>query len=1427
MALQHWLRRTNRRQTHGRPRTLAGFRPRLEALEDRCLLATYLVTSTADSGPGTLSDAISQCNAGLYNEIDFNIPGPSTPYIYLQNQLPFLLASGVFINGQSEGQNGNTTTYGASLQVILDGYSAGASCNGLTLYGSNCTVSGLYFTDFSANGIMVEGQDDVIGGATSAAGNYIRFNQGDGVLDLGSSNTIGGNLIGTNGGGGLGISTTGFSGYGALVQGNLIDYNGGDGIYVFANNVTIGGTTSGAGNVIYGNSKNGVYIEFGSSGMLLQGNSIGTDLLGDSGVGNSGNGVQVYGSSNNTIGGAAAGEGNLISGNGGGGVTFTSTNNGLYQYPSANNYLQGNTIGTNPAGTAALGNSIGVELAGSNNIIGGASNTARNLISGNKAYGVRIDSFLGNANLLEGNWIGTNAAGTSAVANAIGVDIEGPNNTLGGTIPGAGNLISGNSTDGVQIGSFSNGDLLENNLIGTGLTGNTALGNGGNGITISGNNATIGGTTLAAGNAISGNGANGVQIAAGAFRVQIEGDYIGINAAGTSALANGTNGVEVAGVNNTIGGTVAGAGNVISGNTSCGILIDGGASGVAVQGNRIGTNAAGTGAVGNASAGVEVVGSNNTIGGTVAGARNIISGNYFGVGASSGATGVVVQGNYIGTNAAGTAAVANTKYGVWSWGTNVTIGGTSAAARNVISGNSLAGILLNSVSAGNVIEGNFIGTNAAGSAALANNLGIEVDTSNNTIGGSVSGARNVISGNSGDGIFFNNTATNDLVQGNFIGLSAAGSSGLGNGGNGVEVQTTNNTLGGNNYYARNYITSNQGDGVFLGSAASGTLVLGNFVGLDYSGKVAMGNRNGVEIAGTNNTLGGTASGARNIFSSNSNDGVLLDSSASGNQVLGNFVGTDNSGAKALANHNGVEVLGANNTLGGTSSNARNFISGNSNDGVLLDSGASGNRVLGNFLGIDYTGKVALGNRNGVEIAGTSNTVGGTASGAFNVISANSNDGVLLDGAASGNPVQGNDIGTDNSGTKALGNKNGVAIQGNANTVGGTTTAARNIIAGNSTDGVLIGVSGATVQGNWIGLNVNGNGALANSVGVEIATSNAVLGGTTAAARNVISGNSKDGVFIDSGVTGATVLGNYIGTDSSGALAVANSIGIEAAGASNTLGGSVAGARNVLSGNSADGVLLDSTASRTTVQGDFLGLNAAGSAALANGASGVEVQSVGNTLGGTSYNPRNYIAGNKAAGVKLDSGASGNVVEGNFIGTDYTGKAALGNSVGVSIAGSNNTVGGVASGAGNKIADNTTSGILVSAGSGNSIRQNAVYANGASKTGPGITLSAGANNNLVAPSLSSAILNGSTLTVTGTFTAPTANVSYVLEFFANPSGDPEGAIYLGAKLVKPATTGTVSFTFTTSTTVTGTDPVITATLTDASGDTSAFSNGVVS
>src|SRR5262249_26374053 len=147
------------------------------------------------------------------------------------------------------------------------------------------------------------------------------------------------------------------------------------------------------------------------------------------------------------------------------------------------------------------------------------------------------------------------------------------------------------------------------------------------------------------------------------------------------------------------------------------------------------------------------------------------------------------------------------------------------------------------------------------------------------------------------------------------------------------------------------------------------------------------------------------------------NGVEINSSGtSGNVVLGNFIGTDQSGTAKLGNGNdGVMIItGAisNNTIGGTATGARNLISGNSGNGDEIKvAGTSGNVVLGNFIGTDQSGTAKLGNTNdGVKIAfaASSNTIGGTGTGAGNLISANGTNGVELSiGASSGNVVLGN------------------------------------------------------------------------------------------------------------------------------------------------------------------------------------------------------------------------------------------------------------------------------------------------------------------------------------------------------------------------------------------------------------------------------------
>ncbi len=229
-----------------------------------------------------------------------------------------------------------------------------------------------------------------------------------------------------------------------------------------------------------------------------------------------------------------------------------------------------------------------------------------------------------------------------------------------------------------------------------------------------------------------------------------------------------------------------------------GIQIDSGSSGNTIVGNYIGSFGAGGTNLGvneqNTGVGIRVLGDNNIIGGTTAATRNVIGGNQshgiFITGAS--ATYNTVQGNYIGTDATGATATANLGAGIEIASSNNTIGGTTTAHRNIISGNSLEGIDLTGTSANyNTISNNYIGLNAAGTAALANSeIGIDVEAgaSHNTIGGASSSLGNVISGNTQFGVrITDSTTSNNTIQYNYIGTNAAGTSAASNGSFGVVI----------------------------------------------------------------------------------------------------------------------------------------------------------------------------------------------------------------------------------------------------------------------------------------------------------------------------------------------------------------------------------------------------------------------------------------------------------------------------------------------------------------------------------------------------------------------------------------------------------------------------------------------------------------
>src|SRR5207245_227706 len=133
-------------------------------------------------------------------------------------------------------------------------------------------------------------------------------------------------------------------------------------------------------------------------------------------------------------------------------------------------------------------------------------------------------------------------------------------------------------------------------------------------------------------------------------------------------------------------------------------------------------------------------------------------------------------------------------------------------------------------------------------------------------------------------------------------------------------------------------------------------------------------------------------------------------SGAGNRIQGNYIGTDVSGTRALPNADGI-LAGAGNLIGGTQPGARNLISGNRSSGITIN-GPSGNRIEGNYIGTDITGLLAVPNYVGVEIAASEdNTIGGTATGAGNLISGNTGPGIsLFDNFQNGsNRVQGNTI----------------------------------------------------------------------------------------------------------------------------------------------------------------------------------------------------------------------------------------------------------------------------------------------------------------------------------------------------------------------------------------------------------------------------------
>ena len=273
-------------------------------------------------------------------------------------------------------------------------------------------------------------------------------------------------------------------------------------------------------------------------------------------------------------------------------------------------------------------------------------------------------------------------------------------------------------------------------------------------------------------------------------------------------------------------------------------------------------------------------------------------------------------------------------------------------------------------------------------------------------------------------------------------------------------------------------------------------------------------------------------------------------------IENNLIGTDATGSAPLGNTIGILIDGRTSALiGGTAAGSRNTLSGNARAGIFLNGAAVQNvRIIGNFIGTDLTGKVAVtrsGSSNplaslqntGIAIVDSrGNTIGGAGAGESNVISGNL-VGITIAGQSASNSIVGNLIGTDAGGSKPLSNIVGIYLnKTSGNRVGGVLPGERNVISGNTQAGVdILGPAGGSnsLQGNLIGPAADGTSALRDSSGgfiqqvgvyLEDASGN-LIGGTTPGAGNTISGNFSAGVFIASRVataTGNSIVGNSIG-----------------------------------------------------------------------------------------------------------------------------------------------------------------------------------------------------------------------------------------------------------------------------------------------------------
>ena len=839
------------------------------------------------------------------------------------------------------------------------------------------------------------------------------------------------------------------------------------------------------------------------------------------------------------------------------------------------------------------------------------------------------------------------------------------------------------------------------------------------------------------------------------------------------------------------------------------------------------------------------------------------------------------------------------------------IGGTTAAARNVIASNGGSGIIIRAGTGMAIVQGNYIGTDASGMLTRGNaKYGVDIESvPSNTIGGADAGDGNLIDANGTSNVVDGNGlvpggvlvsgASGSLIERNVIGLAADGVTALGNFGSGILVGfgATGNTIRANTIAFNATSTGGRGAGVAITAAGNGSV--GNAIDAN---SIFSNTGLGIDLGDdgvTMNSAGSPHSGPNNLqsfpvltsVSTTASDTVVVGTLTSAANTAFTVQFFANDVADPTGYGQGKAFLGE---LTDLTTNGDGFASFTVQLQTVISPGqfvtATATDPGGNTS--EFSQDVQLPMVSPLVVTTSADSGPGSLRAAITYANANPGlDAITFDIAGSGvqtiSPLSPLPTITDpvlidgytQPGSSA--NTNGPGLGDNANiriALDGTNT-------GRFADGLTISSGGVTARGMAIG-DFNGNAIELDAPGGDTIAGNFLgsdaagttvsdnfnsdvfingspantIGGTTPAARNLLNGlilNGPGDVYIlGGGATGNLVEGNFIGVDATGASRPQGTgtgdFGIRIQNASgNTIGGTTAGSRNIIANSflalyiSASGSAPSSPAADNRVEGNYFGTDVTGTKVQANSQGIVlEAGASQNTIGGANSGAGNVISGTTSQAVRLRGiGTTGNLVEGNFIGTDAAGSAALGNGYGVEIdeGASGNTIGGTASGAGNILAFSAPSpsaqsggsGIDILAGTNDAILGNSIYSNariGIGLGGDSVTTNSaggphsGPNDLQNYPVIAAATTAGENMRVQGTLNS-TPLATFRIELFTNPAADPsgfgQGQTYLGFATVTTDASGNAGFDVTFPTPA-GAGPFITATATDPNGNTSEFS-----